>query len=693
MVKFLMGRILCSLLLLMTGFVHADTTPIAGVVVAEIDGELLRFAALENEYSIDVRGDVANVTVTQEFRNPSDKPMHARYLFPLRRTAVVHAMTMYVGDEVIRAQIKERTQAKEIFTKAKKAGKAASLLDQHRPNMFTQRIANLMPGQPIRVEIEYSQSVPKIDGHYELVVPLVVGPRFQPAGAGIEPENIDHDEQAQIGLWTFEALPPAAPYSGVHVPSSFTADRVKLQLAIEMPTSLKTITSPTHALSLRHISTTQIEAGFEKGQVQDNKDLVIRYMTQETSSEQVGLLQHWQIEEGGYFSLLIEPPAKLIENNAIPREMVFLLDCSGSMSGQPMNASKAFMRAALKGLRPDDTFRIIRFSDAATEFSSHPVSATPENISRGLRYTAGLSGGGGTVMSAGISQALMPPIYGDRVRNIVFLTDGYIGNELSILRLIETNLRGARLFAYGVGAGVNRYLLDEVSRVGQGFTRYFDPTRDDESIASVAAELSARLQTPVLRNIEVDWTDLPVTDVFPMRIPDLYAGDTVRVTGRYTEPFSGFVELRGQRLGEQAKLIVPVDLEQHSKAPVLRQIWARTAVTDAMQEFVAPPERRIDQKTDDELRARILNLGLSHNLVTRWTSFVAVSEKIYNLNTANTPERNVVLPKVAGTTSAAYTTPSLQGYAAPEPSTYMALLVAFGILWLGQRRRLATRRT
>ena len=658
-----------------------------GLVEAELNGRLISFAALESHYDIDVHGDVANVSVKQKFINPTDEPLNARYLFPLRRTAAVHAMTMYVGDEVISAEIKERQAAKKTFETAKQAGKAASLLDQHRPNMFTQRIANLMPGQPITIEIEYSQTVPKVDGAYELVVPLVVGPRFQPPGAPQIVEDVTYSGSSS-GVWALEALPKDATYGGIHIPDTFTPDRVSLDLALEHALPLLDIASATHELEFVHTSSTQIEARFADGRVQDNRDLVITYQPVAAQAS-AGLLQHWEVNEGGYFSMLIEPPNAVDSSEGIAREMVFLLDCSGSMSGQPMAASKAFMQAALKTLKPTDTFRIIRFSDSATEFSSTPLYATAANLSRGEQYVRALGANGGTMMMSGINQALSKPVETGRIRNVIFLTDGYIGNELSVLSLVEQQLQGARLFAYGVGAGVNRYLLDELGRVGRGFARYFDPTRSDDSILRVAAELAARLHTPVLADIEIDWGTLPVEDVFPTLVPDLYAGDSLRVVGRFTEPAEGAIQVRGRTSRHLAKIELDVALEAQSDAPSLRQIWARSAVTDAMQEFIAPRERRKDQLSDDALQGRVTELGLTHSIMTRWTSFVAVSKKIYNANPGSARDAEVALPKVAGTQKSAYNNNTMTGFAAPEPGLALSLLAALGVIAFASRRRLA----
>jgi len=398
-------------------------------VEAIVDGRAVQFPSLASKVDVDLHGDLARVTVTQTFVNPLSQPIHAHYLFPLNKDSAVFAMTMTVGNERVRAVIKEKQEATKTFVAAKKAGKAAALLTQHRPNMFSQRIANLMPGAPIEVVLEYTQAVPKIDSAYELVVPLVVGPRYDPGA----------DETASLLSQTLNALPLNNLVAGVNVPETVAATRVGVKIRLESGVGISSVSSETHNLRLEEESASVVHATLAAQQVVANRDLVLRYQLGSATDVSAGMLGYAN-EESGYFSLLIEPPKTWREEEILPREMVFLLDCSGSMSGQPMNASKQFMRAALASLRPNDTFRIIRFSDNATEFSRAPMPATEENIAAGVRYTNQLQGSGGTVMRSGIEQALQITQPEDSVRNVIFLTDGYIGNEYEILSLVEQHL-------------------------------------------------------------------------------------------------------------------------------------------------------------------------------------------------------------------------------------------------------------
>ena len=260
---------------------------------------------------------------------------------------------------------------------------------------------------------------------------------------------------------------------------------------------------------------------------------------------------------GGHLSLLIEPPARVSDAQVARREMVYVLDCSGSMAGTPLAASKRFMRRSLAGLRPGDSFRIIRFSDSANEWSAVPRAATPDAIAAGIAYVDGLEGEGGTQMASGIRAALAPPVAAGTLRLVVFLTDGFIGNDVEIVRLLEERRGDARLFSFGVGEGVNRYLIQEMARVGGGAARIVRP---DEDADTAADELTERLASPVLTDIEVDWGDAPVTGVFPSEVPDLFVGQTVRVLARYLEPGSHRAVIRGRISGRIVELPFALEL-------------------------------------------------------------------------------------------------------------------------------------
>ncbi|MBL8259298.1 MAG: VWA domain-containing protein [Candidatus Competibacteraceae bacterium] len=678
---------------------------LGGRIEATADGKPVTFPLLKTDIDADVQGDLATVTVTQTFANPLHRAVNATYLFPLNETAAVNAMVMEVGDERVHAKIQRIEEARATFKKAQSEGRSAALLTQHRPNMFTQDIANLMPGLPIKVTLKYAQTVPRVDGAYELVVPLVVGPRYQPQGAGVAPGEtspqggIQHwdpktgtsggatraDSQAAYGQWEVEQVPAYPPVFELSAPDQIDPERVGLAIHLNAGMAINAIESRTHPITAQTPEPGKAEIRLTDGRTLDNRDFVLRY-TLAGARTQAGLLAY-RDQRGGFFSLLLEPPQVPAEAEVTPREMVFVLDCSGSMSGLPMDASKAFMRAALRKLRPTDSFRVIRFSDSANEFSAQPLPATPQNIAAGLRYTDSLNGEGGTEMSTGIRQALAPPVPAGAIRIVTFLTDGYIGNEAEILALLKANLNDARLYAFGVGTGVNRYLLSEMGKVGRGFTRYMDPTEDLEK---VTGELAERLQSPVLTDIQIDWGGMEASDLSPDIIPDLFAGQSLRVQGRYNRPGPHQITVRGLVRGRPATLPLKIELPESSvQGEAVPIIWARSVIGDLQYQLTAGGHRPgEDMANKDALKQRITELGLNFALVTPWTAFVAVSEKIYNPNPTDTPTLPVATPQVKGVSEKAYGEPAapitgggaFTGHGGPEPETWLGLALMAALL-------------
>lgn len=660
---------LCFTSQLIKPSVHAEAkTDLGGTITFNGEnGEKLNLPSLKTDLEVDVESDLARVTIVQTFINPTEIPLHATYLFPLNKDAAVHGMKMEIGDEVVEAKIKKKEKAKKIFKQAKKEGKAASLLVQHRPNMFTQDIANLVPGFPIKITLKYVQAIPKVDGDYQLVVPLIVGPRYQPpqpdSGPVVEDkhvpgeikkvsQNITIEPLPLIGKWTIEAFPEYPMVFGPKVQSLVDRERVSIKVKMKASVPFASVLSNTHELDISGNEKDKVVT-LSDGRTIDNRDFVLNYRLSGENT-QAGLLTH-RNEKGGYFSLLIEPPAIPQEKDITPREMVFVLDTSGSQEGEPLDASKTFMRHAMNNLRPDDYFRIINFGDYASELTNGPVRATRLNIFRGLRHIKSFETGGGTEIIPAIRKAFSSPRIKNTTRIVVFLTDGYVGNESEVLKLIHKKINNARIYAFGVGSGVNRYLLSEMGRIGRGFARYIDPTENSEQ---VAIKLAQKLESPVLTDISIDWKKLNVSEVTPEIIPDLFSGDSIRIQGKYEGDGLETIQVKGKVGGRKSSLPLQLNLsksnqngESDSAIPL---VWARSKISDYMRQFNTTEAAQGKNSSDDELKFKITNLGLNHSLATKWTSFVAVSRRVVNAQPEVTPDTNVPIPMVKGLTPNAY---------------------------------------
>ena len=640
-------------------------------MVAQVGDTTVTFPALDVDVTVDIEGDVANVTVVQTFENPSAVPVNATYLFPLPSDAAVHAMTMEVGDERIRAQIERIEEATQIFEQAQANGQAAALVVQERPNVFTQRIANLMPGLPVRVELRYVQQVPRVRGLYDLAVPLVVGPRYIPAGTG---ETSAPNVPTENGIAQPNSTSPAngaelnTPFPNSPIATTEdTQNRVSITVHLNGGTPIRSVRSTTHPMTQDWHGASAMTLALADPEIPDDRDFRLVYALG-TDDIAVGTLAHFD-ERGGYFSLRIDPPEQSEEAEITAREMVFVLDTSGSMSGLPIEASKAFTTRALRNLRPTDTFRVIQFGDTATEFSLRPVPATAGNIERAVEYVEALQGGGGTAMLEGVHQALADTAPDGAIRLVVFLTDGFIGNDVQVLSAIDAELGDARLFGFGVGSGVNEFLLTEMGRRGRGFTRFL--ALDDDADAAVAS-LVADLQSPVLTDVEIDWGGIVVSDTYPARIPDVFAGRPISLAGRFAAPQSGDITVRGNIAGVPTAFTVAVDLPADARGEAVPLLWAQRAIDEGMAELT---RARWESGDETAIKERVIQLGLDHALVTRWTAFVAVSERIVNENPGATAEAAVPVSNVHGTSLQA-NGGAFAGSSAPEPFTWLALLTA-----------------
>jgi Ca-activated chloride channel family protein len=413
---------------------------------------------------------------------------------------------------------------------------------------------------------------------------------------------------------------------------------------------------------------------------------VLRY-TLAGAAVQAGVLTHADAR-GGFFSLVIEPPATPRETQITPREIVFVLDTSGSMGGEPIEASKVFMQRALAQLRPGDYFRIIQFGSTPREFTAGPVPASGQNVQRALNFVRGLHADGGTEIVPAMEQAFSVRQQSDTLRIVVFLSDGYIGNEAEVLNYMASRLGDARVYAFGVGSSVNRYLLSEMARRGRGFARYIDPT---ETPFEAATALADSLRTPVLTDISIDWGNLRPEGVTPAIIPDLFAGDSLRLMGRFTGSRSGVITVRGMVNGRPASLPVRVSLSDARTDPAASTsaipiIWARSQVDDLMRDYTTPEELRTLRLSESELQERVTQLGLDFAIATDWTSFVAVSRRVVNNDPSATQNADVPLPMPAGVGPGAYGE-QFGGSSAPEPGFMALLALLLALTWLGLRQR------
>jgi Ca-activated chloride channel family protein len=536
----------------------------------------------------------------------------------------------------VRGEIRKRDEARRIYEQARREGRVAALLDQERPNIFSQQVTHILPGHEIRVRIRYVECLAYEDGAYEMIFPTVVGPRFipgqplgmprlepaaSPGGAALTRGEAPAASGGTGWAQDTDRVPDASRITPpVIAPGRRTGHDIGITVDLDAGVPLLGIGCASHAVDIEKRGRNRARVRLRPTDTLPNKDFVLRYHVAGGSPE-IGFLAHrdgGDPKGPGYFALHLVPASAISAREARPKELIFLLDTSGSMHGEPMARSKAAMRWALQSLGPDDTFQIIRFSDRTSTFSPAPVPNTPENVQRALVYVDRLEGEGGTHMLAGIETALRIRPDPDRLRIVCLLTDGYIGNETEILAAVRQDLGEARLFSFGVGSSVNRYLLDALAEEGRGVVDYVPLDGDTRPIVE---RFYARIARPHLTDLAIDWGDLDVEGICPEPLPDLFAGQTLVVSGRYRAGGRSEVVVRG-RLGRRAfERRLPVVLpEREPENAALGTLWARRRI-DALMRLMVPGEQ-------EALAREVTETALAFHLVSRYTSFVAADNQV-----------------------------------------------------------------
>lgn len=614
------------------------------------------FPLKSTSVNVDISGVIADVTVSQEYSNTGNQPINARYIFPASTRAAVHGMTMTIGEDVIEARIKERKEAKKTFEKAKSQGKSASLLAQHRPNVFSMDVANIMPGKTVKIELHYSELLVPEHGTYQFVYPTVVGPRYSEI-----PESgaADHHQWLSNPYLKAEKEPT----------SEF---QIKVSVAAGMP--IQDLSCKTHETSADWRGKDSVVMELDKSEVHGgDRDFILDYRLADKRI-QTGLLLYSGDEEN-FFTLMVQPPERVTPEKIPPREYIFVVDVSGSMNGFPLDTSKALLRRLAAGLKPTDTFNVILFSASAHLLSGKSLPANQANIRKAVNLIDSQRGGGGTRLHNAMQKALDLPLSENTSRTIVIVTDGYIAAERDVFGLIEDNINKANLFAFGIGRSVNRYLIKGMARAGQG--EPFVVTAPSEA-PEVAGRFKSYIESPVLTNIEVNFDGFEVSDVEPQRHGDLFAQRPIIVTGKWTGKPSGKIRIKGA--GGEGPYENIFDVSDYSPSDVNRALpylWARKRL-----------ERLIDYSptTDNEdTKAQVTELGLKYSLLTRYTSFVAVHEVVSNHSGAAKDVKQP-LPMPKGVSNSA-----IGAYNAPEPGMLIVtmLLCMAGLIWFVRRKDLA----
>lgn len=571
----------------------ADESRGSGVLLRTLPGgRSIECPLKHTDVRAEISGPMATVIVRQDFVNESRETIEAVYNFPLPAMAAVNGYEIHVNDRAVKGKIARREDAQKAYDEARRRGQTAALLHQQRPNVFQQSLANIAPGAKVSVEIRYVELVQYEAGTYEFVFPMVVGPRYFPKPMAGQEASLN---------------PPVA------AKGKRAGHDITIQVKLGMGTPLGIVKSESHAVAQKRFNKWFEEVNLAQANEIPNKDFLLQYRVAARDIAP-SLLTHREGNDG-HFSFVVDPPAvRTLEMNITPKELVFVIDTSGSMHGFPLDKAKEAMLQAIDGLNPRDTFNLITFSGETEILWPQPVAATPENVAKAKKFLQFKQSGGGTEMMKAIRAALDGTDSQEHLRIVCFMTDGYVGNDNEIIAEIRKH-SNARVFSFGIGSSVNRFLLDKMAEAGRGEVEYVSLNSDG---SAAAKRFHERIRNPLLTDIEIDWNGLPVKDLVPVRIPDLFSAKPLIVNGRYDGPATGKIRIRGKQGGRayerEIEVNLPAVMKENAAVPA---IWAR---------------RKIDALSVDESENResITQLGLAYRLMTSFTSYYAVEERVVN---------------------------------------------------------------
>jgi Ca-activated chloride channel family protein len=642
-VPFCITLILCSINL--TTFAGSEgpcTKTLSPYIFIENgDPSIDRMPLKSTDVKVDISGVIAEVTVKQCYTNEGNRAINGQYIFPASTRAAVHGMKMIIGETTIIAKVKERETAQKEFNKAKEQGKSASLLEQHRPNVFSMNLANIMPGDNIDIELKYTELLVPTDNTYAFVYPTVVGPRYSSQPEATAPEN---------DIWIKN------PYltEGRKQETEFD---IEVNVSTGVP--LQEIVCDTHDTETVFESESSAKILLkDPEQKGDNRDYILKYRLV-GNEVQSGLLLH-KGEDENFFLLMVEPPERVIQNTIPPREYIFVVDVSGSMNGFPLNTAKELLNDLIGGLREKDTFNVILFAGTSKTFSDNSVPANEQNITEAIRFIDQARGSGSTELLSALKRGFFLPGDENTSRSILVITDGYIGAENDVFEFISENLNKTNVFAFGIGSSVNRCLIEGIAKSGQGEPFVVTIPYQAKPVASKFREY---VSSPVLTNISVKFTDFETYDIEPSTIPDLFAQRPIIIFGKCKEQVNGFIEVKGRSgEGNYSKTFRLVRKPSSNTNSALKYLWARKRISH-LSDFNT-------NANDPEVKSEITSLGLTYNLLTKYTSFIAVHDVVRN---TEGPAKNVKqpLPLPKGVTNLAVGDRAKL----PEPGLYILLCI------------------
>lgn len=628
------------------------------LVEAGVPGRFVEAPLLRTDVRMQVTGVIARVEVAQQFENPTAQWLEAIYVFPLPEGAAVDTLLVRVGPRVIEGRIREREEARQVYQQAQQEGRKASLLEQERPNVFTVSVANIGPGEGVEVVIQYQEILRYDGGEFRLRFPLVVGPRYSPGtiasggapgtGWGVNTDAVPDAERI---------TPP------VRHPREGPVNPVSLTIDLDAGFPLRRLESPFHAVVATALSPTRRLITLQEGTVPADRDFELVWAPVVEHEPAAALFTQWHDGEHYALLMLLPPPAEEADTR-LPRETVFVVDTSGSMAGASIEQARLALGEALAALRPEDRFNLIQFNSSTQALFPASVPAGTVEIAQARRWVEGLRANGGTEMLPALRAALEGDAGHEAVRQVVFVTDGQVGNEDQLFRVIHERLGRSRLFTVGIGASPNSHFMTKAAQFGRGTYTYIGSPAE---VGETMGALFRKLEHPVLAGLAAGW-DREDVEAWPARVPDLYLGEPIVLLARLgTEP-RRTLTLSGTR-GARAWRVT-LSLDARSDETGIHKLWARKKIAGLMDGLREGADR-------DEVRRAVVAVALRHHLVSAYTSLVAVDV------TPTRPDGAPGAPGVVPTSLPAGAEYEKIFGGLPRTATPMALYLVLGLMCLG----------
>ncbi|WP_455234537.1 marine proteobacterial sortase target protein [Thiogranum longum] len=568
---------------------------------------------LETAVTMDITAMLARVRVRQTFHNPAAGWAEGVYVFPLPEQAAVDHLRMHIGERIIEGQIKEREEAKKTYEKARKAGQRASLVEQERPNIFTTSLANIAPGESITVEIEYQQTVHYVDGTFRLRFPMVVGPRYIPGHSADQEQRVSTFAGTGWAQPTSQVPDAARITAPVRLPGTSLANPVTLDIHLDTGIPLASVTSSYHDIEQQQTAAGGYHVRLADGPVPADRDFELVWRPHDDTAPRAAWFT--QKQNNQYYGLLmLLPPRQQSETDSIGREVVFVIDTSGSMHGDSIEQARNALLLALERLTAKDRFNVIRFNHSTDSLFPESRSANTGNLAIAHNFVAGLAADGGTEMLPALQTALQDQEETSGIRQVIFLTDGSVGNERELFKVIRKQLGKSRLFTIGIGSAPNSYFMRKAAQYGRGTFTYIGKNSE---VMEKMSELFMKLERPALTDIQVDVPQGVTLEMLPGRIPDLYIGEPLLLAFK-GQSMPAQLTVSGRMANQSWQ--TSVTLKGGRQGATLAPEWGRRKITELMT-------RLHDAENDaarQTLRNEVVATALRHHLVSRYTSLVAV---------------------------------------------------------------------